>query len=258
MQYESEPGRHGSQDTLYSVGYPERIVPAETPAGIVALHLKRYEFALPLCAGASVLDLACGVGYGSARIAEVAAHVLGVDRDAGAIAYARAHYAGPNVEFASMDAQALDLADGSFDVVCSFETIEHLADPLAYLAEVARVLRPGGVYVVSTPKAHLTTSSPANLFHTIEWSREDFEALLRRHFTSVELYGQARILSRRHRLLVRLDVLGLRRRIPAPRATRAVVGSAPSAAVTAADVVISADAVPRATELVAVCRGPRP
>ena len=78
---------------------PERIVPDETEPGIVALHLKRYEFARPYCAGADVLDAGCGVGYGTAHLAEEARHVLGVDRSEEAIDYARGRYARANVEF---------------------------------------------------------------------------------------------------------------------------------------------------------------
>src|SRR5438552_18667808 len=92
---------------LSAVAYPERIVPDETSPGIVALHLKRYEFAAPRCRGADVLDAGCGVGYGSAFLGEVAARVVGVDRDEPAIAYARARYGRTNVEFRVADVLAL-------------------------------------------------------------------------------------------------------------------------------------------------------
>jgi len=69
--------------------HPERIVPDETEPGIVALHLKRYEFARPFCVGKDVLDAGCGVGYGTAYLAETARRVVGVDVDADAIEYAR-------------------------------------------------------------------------------------------------------------------------------------------------------------------------
>jgi SAM-dependent methyltransferase len=236
------------------MSHPERIVPDATSPGIVALHLKRYEFAASWCRDAEVLDAGCGVGYGTAFLGEVAAHVVGVDRDEPAIAYARARYARPNVEFRVGDVLALDFPDASFDAVCSFETIEHVQDAHAFVAETARVLRPGGTLLVSTPRADETTAAPANPFHRVELSRADFESLLRRSFEEVELYGQRRLQTRRHRLLQRADVLGLRKRLTFLRPASRLLGTAPMAEVTADGIVIERDGLDRATELVAVCR----
>jgi len=233
--------------------YPERIVPDETSPGIVALHLKRYEFARPWCGGRNVLDAGCGVGYGTAHLAEVAASVLGVDRDEGAISYARERYARPNVEFRVGNLLDLDAADGAFDVVCSFETIEHLDAVEAFLAEVVRVLRPNGVFLVSTPRVDETIRAPENPFHRVELSADDFEALLGGSFREVELYGQRRLQTARHRLMQRVDVLGLRRRLPRARELSRVLGTAPTAEVTSDGIVIERGGLDRATELVAVC-----
>lgn len=232
----------------------ERIVPDETEPGIVALHRKRYEFALPFCDGKVVLDLGCGVGYGTALLAEHARRVVGVDLDDDAISYARRRYAAPNVDFREDDALALGLPDGSFDVVCSFETIEHMSDRDAYLREVRRVLRPGGTFLVSTPRAARTRLEPENPFHAVELSQDDFAALLGRHFGEVELYGQRRLQTRRHRLLQRADVLGLRRRLAFLRPASRLLGTAPMAEVSSDGIVIERDGIERATELVAVCR----
>lgn len=239
------------------MSYPERIIPDDTETGVVALHLKRYVFALPYCEGKQVLDAACGAGYGTAALAAVAQRVVGIDASAEAIAYARERYETANVEFEQMDATRLRLADESLDVVCSFETIEHLQDRDAFLAEVVRVLRPGGTLLVSTPQARETTLQPANPHHHVEYSRQDFEELLRRFFTGVELFGQRRIQTRRHRLLQRLDVLGLRRRLVVLRRVSVLVGTAPTAEVTLDGVVIDRSGLDHATELVAVCTGPR-
>ena len=220
----------------------------------MALHLKRYEFAVPWCRDRAVLDAGCGVGYGTAHLAEVAASVVGVDRDEGAISYARERYSRPNVEFRVGDLLDLDLADGSFDVVCSFETIEHLDDVEGFLGEVDRVLRPEGVFLVSTPRVDETTASPENPFHRVELSPSDFEALLGRSFREVELYGQRRLQTARHRLMQRVDVLGLRRRLPGARRLSRALGTAPTAEVTSDGIIIEPGGLDRATELVAVCR----
>jgi SAM-dependent methyltransferase len=239
------------------LSHPERIVPDETEPGILALHLKRYRFAEPWCAGREVLDAACGAGYGSADLGRVARRVLGVDIDPEAVAYAASRYAAPNVEFAVMDLASLAVDDSSFDTVCAFEAIEHVPDRDAVLAELARVLRPEGVLVASTPRAELTTEQPENPFHAVEYAPADFERLLGRFFERVELYGQRRRQTRRHRLLQKLDVLGLRRRFRPPRAVVVAVGTRPTAELTLDDVVIEPGALDGASEIVAVCIGPR-
>lgn len=241
-----------------TLAYPERIIPDETERGVVALHLKRYEFALAWCEGKDVLDAACGVGYGSAHLARRARRVVGIDRSEGAIAYGRSRYAAENVSLVTGDVAQLPFEDDSFDVVCSFETIEHLAAPEAFLGETARVLRADGVLVASTPHVERTNLRPDNPFHEIELSRADFTQLLERHFMDVDLYGQRRVQTARHRLLQRADVLGLRRRVPALRRAARLTGTPATEETTLDDVEISRDALADATELVAICRRPLP
>ena len=204
-----------------------------------------------------MLDAGCGVGYGSAYLAEVASRVVGVDVSEEAIAYAQQRYRGPNVEFVVGDLTALEFDAASFDAVCSFETIEHVEDVERYLGQIARVLRPEGIFVVSTPRVDATTRAPDNPLHRVELSRDDFEAALRSRFEEVELYGQRRLQTTRHLLLQRVDVLGLRRRLPFLRRASRLVGTAPMADVTLDGITIARDGIERASELVAVCRRPR-
>jgi SAM-dependent methyltransferase len=239
------------------MAYPERIVPDETSSGILALHLARYAFAARWCSGRDVLDLGCGVGYGAAALGNEARSVIGGDVDEDAIAYAEERYARPNVHFRVLDAAALPFADDSFDVVCSFETIEHLPDRDASLSEIVRVLRPGGTYIVSTPRAERTVEHPSNPFHYVEYARGDFESMLRRFFAHVELFGQRRVQTARYRALRRLDVLGLRRRLPFLRWAAPLVGTRATMDVRPDDVVIERDGIDDATELVAVCTDAR-
>jgi SAM-dependent methyltransferase len=239
------------------LSHPERIVPDETEAGIVALHLKRYAFALPWCRDGEVLDLGCGVGYGTAFLAEQARRVVGGDVDEATIAYARGRYPRPNAEFVVFDATAVPFEDASFDSVCSFETIEHVHDPGALVREAARVLRPSGTFLVSTPRADTTTYAPDNPHHRIEFSRADFEGTLRTSFETVEVYGERRPQTRRYRALRRLDVLGLRRRSALLRRAAVLTGTPATEHVTLDDVVISREGVDGAKVLYAVCTRPR-
>jgi len=236
------------------VNQPERIVPDETEPGIVALHLKRYEFARPSCSGKDVLDAGCGVGYGTAFLATAARRAVGIDRSDEAIAYARRRYAVPNVEFLVGDLVALPAGEDSFDVVCAFEAIEHLADPERFVAEADRVLRSGGTLFVSTPCAEHTNDRPENPYHEREFAAADLEALLRTRFRVVELLGQRRRQTSRHRALQRLDVLGVRKRLPFLRSVgRAVTGTPAMADLSTADVEIATE-LEGASELIAVCR----
>src|SRR5512142_3417824 len=122
------------------------------PGEIWIGHWHRYHFAARWAAGRRVLDVACGEGYGSALLARSAARVTGVDVSQAAVAHARRTYAGlANLEFVQASCTRLPLADGSIDLAVSFETLEHIAEQAQFMDELARVLAPSGVLVLSCP-----------------------------------------------------------------------------------------------------------
>ncbi|XWX02880.1 class I SAM-dependent methyltransferase [Aggregatilineales bacterium SYSU G02658] len=238
--------------------FPERIVPGQVFESGYANHIKRYDFALSFVAGRSVLDVACGVGYGTAHLADGAAHVVGVDIDEGSVRYAQGHYMRPNAAFSQADAHALPFADHCFEVVVSFETIEHVPDVQQYLAEVKRVLHPEGVYLASTPAAKVSTRRPPNPHHVQEWSPADFEALLSAHFRAVEIYSQHELKQAAAAAIKSADRLNLRLLIPKPirlMIARAL-GLRTMYDVTVEHLAITPGIHPDATEIVAVCREP--
>lgn len=155
-------------------------------------HFHRYLFAAPYCRDRSVLDIACGEGYGCHVLAQVASSVVGVDIDAEAVRYAQDQYASSTLRFETGDATAIPLASGSVDVVTSFETIEHFADHERFLAEVARVLRPGGLVIISSPNRPIYSeeSNYNNPFHVRELDREEFRRALQSRFANVALFEQ--------------------------------------------------------------------
>jgi SAM-dependent methyltransferase len=155
-------------------------------------HVHRYVFARELVTGLTVLDAACGEGYGSAILAETAAEVSGVDLSGEAIAHAKARYHSSNLRFSEADCTSLPFGDDAFDCVISFETLEHLEQQEELLAEFRRVLRPGGFLLISTPDKAVYTDKLGNQneFHVSELYRDEFEALLARHFPAFCLWGQ--------------------------------------------------------------------
>ncbi len=120
---------------------------------IAEIHVRRYEFAAAFAAGRRVLDIASGLGYGSALLHERgrAAAVLGVEPDATAVSYASRRFGSPNVTFRTGIAEKIPLPDRSVDLVVSFETLEHVNDPDAMLTEIVRTLSPGGTAIISVP-----------------------------------------------------------------------------------------------------------
>ena len=246
--------------SLPPTDFDERIVPDETEKGIVSAHLKRYVFAGQFSRSKQVLDAACGVGYGTYYLASSAERVFGVDRSQEAISYAQKRYSHPRAVYMAMDASALTFDDQSFDVVCSFETIEHLTDAQAHLESVRRVLKKNGLYLVSTPYVRQTTNSPGNSFHVQEWSPGDFEKLLGGHFALVRLYGQKRRQTVLHRLLQKADVLNLRSKIRLPSLSRTlaqVVRTTPFQDMGLEDLEIVENNFKGALWTIGVCSGPK-
>jgi SAM-dependent methyltransferase len=159
-------------------------------------HLHRYLLAREFCRGVDVLDVASGEGYGAALLAQIARSVAGIEIASEAVAHATTSYARPNLRFLGGDARALPLQDEAFDVVVSFETIEHFAEQERFVAEVRRVLRPGGLFIVSTPDRdnYSPAEAPANPYHVRELTRDEFLVLLRGHFADVDILLQRPVL----------------------------------------------------------------
>ncbi len=156
-------------------------------------HWHRYAFALRFAAGKRVLDAACGEGYGSALLAHVADEVVGVDLDAKAVAHARVRYADVDrLVFEQSDAASLSFPERRFDLVVSFETLEHLHAQEQLVAGFARVLKDDGLLLISSPdkRTYSELAGFRNEFHVRELYREELLALLRPHFADVRLYGQ--------------------------------------------------------------------
>ena len=157
-------------------------------------HWHRYAFALAFARGRRVLDAACGEGYGSALLSTVAGSVLGVDIADEALAHARARYGTrANLRFEQGDATALDaLPAASFDLIVSFETLEHVQAQESMVAGFARLLAPGGLLLLSSPdkRTYSDLTGFRNEHHVRELYREELDALLAPHFPARRVYGQ--------------------------------------------------------------------
>ncbi|MFN2334207.1 MAG: class I SAM-dependent methyltransferase [Wenzhouxiangellaceae bacterium] len=169
----------------------ERFTP-ECVREIYYEHWHRYAWARQLVTGLDVLDCACGEGYGSRLLADSAHSVAGVDLDPASIAHARQRYAAETLSFHQANALELPFDDQRFDCVVSFETLEHLAAHDALLTEFRRVLKPGGFLLLSSPdrKTYSDETGYNNEFHVRELYRDEFEALLNRHFPNYAIFGQ--------------------------------------------------------------------
>ncbi len=170
----------------------ERYIPG-TRGEIWIEHWHRYHFARRWVGGRTVLDVACGEGYGTALLARAAAQATGVDLSPEAITHAKATYTAlANVRFECAPCTRLPLDDASVDVAVSFETVEHIAEQEAFVDELARVLRPDGLLILSSPNRleYRDKRGFENPFHVKELYREELAKLVAARFPHAAWYGQ--------------------------------------------------------------------
>lgn len=178
---------NSDQQSLAYTG--ERMVPGVADKNTFWEHVARYRFACGYVKGRDVVDIACGEGYGSAGLLLGGARsLIGIDVAEEAVKHAIKKY---RIDARIGSAEAIPLQNESADVVVSFETIEHVPDPQKFVSEAFRILRPGGLFIVSTPNATIYQERISeNPFHCSELSVTEFCDLLKKHSKSFSVYGQ--------------------------------------------------------------------
>ena len=211
----------------------ERILPADLKSsGEYYLYLKEkfmYQWcgrALPQ--GVFCLDVGCGEGYGTKILAETSseAKVVGLDISPGTIEKAKSKYKDDHCDFKVYDGKNIPAGDASVDAVVSLQVIEHIRNDRAFVAEVWRALKPGGLFILTTPNRQirlLPGMRPWNAFHVREYYSADLKDLLREIFSVVNIHGvtasediRAIEIARveRNARLAACDFLNLRRLLP--------------------------------------------
>ena len=182
-------------------------------------HLSRYKFCLNYVSDKTVLDLGSSRRDGPILLGALAKEVIAMDIQFFDIKYARDNFAKNNVKYLNADGVSLPFKTANFDVVICLEVIEHILDHDKLLTEIRRVLRPGGVSIISTPNKKMVKifGTQDNPLHVKEIECEEFKSLLDKYFNKVEFHGQTRgkaVVGKMyalHLLLRRIDILNLRR-----------------------------------------------
>lgn len=169
----------------------ERFVPG-MEGNIELEHNHRYLFALKFSKGKTILDIACGEGYGSALLSSSAKKVIGIDISKETIDHAKNKYKSENLSFMVGDINLIPLKDNSVDLVVSFETIEHLDFHEKLILEIKRVLVPDGILIISSPDKinYSEKRNYVNLFHKLELTEEGFKNIIHKNFKNHSFFGQ--------------------------------------------------------------------
>lgn len=216
-------------------------------------HEAAYAWAARFCRGAIVIDAGAGEAYGADLLAGTADRVVALDYDAAAVRHAAATY--PRLRVARANLDRLPLADGAVEVLVCLQVVEHLWDQPGFLRECARVLRPAGTLIVSTPNR--LTFPPGNPFHSRELAPAELTDLLAAEFDVTRLRGVRH--GRRLRRLDRRYGAGLvGAQLAGPVATWHPRLRLDVAAVRADDFVVAGDHLERSLDLLALAvRRPR-
>ena len=152
---------------------------------------KAYEYAATHVSGKQVLDYGVGSGFGTLLLSQHASRVVGVDVFPKTIAFCKKFHRKPNTKFIRIrDSYTTPFPDNHFDVVTSFQVIEHVKDVERYLCELRRVLKPGGTIIITTPNKGyrlLPFQKPWNGEHIREYSNHGLQKEMRKVFPSVNI-----------------------------------------------------------------------
>ena len=170
---------------------------------ILLTHLKSYALTEEFTRDKTVLDLGCGEGYGSQVMARWAREIVACDVSEESIQFAKRKYPHSNIEFVFMESSdnlPQNLTANPFDAVVSFQVIEHIHDDNAFIRQVAGLLKPEGIFFLTTPNASvrlLPFQNPWNQFHIREYNFCQLKKLLTPYFDEVQIFG----MGASHRLL---------------------------------------------------------
>ncbi|MBC7396388.1 MAG: class I SAM-dependent methyltransferase, partial [Bdellovibrionales bacterium] len=196
--------------------YPDDSVPLDQNSHFILDHLSRYQWSQQLVKGARVLDCACGKGYGSYLVSLCAKEVIRADLNDESLAIARTQFKRSNLTFEKVDVLKLTdtFALAEFDVVIAFEIIEHIPveTTALFLSQISKILKPGGVLLLSTPNHDVVTKSKVQVpdFHINNFKPTELRAALSPSFREVTLIGQFRLRSFFNHLLFSADFFNVR------------------------------------------------
>lgn len=184
-----------SNSFIYKTG--ERIIPGSVSLDVLSVHYARYFFASKFCKDKIVLNVASGSGYGSEVLINQAKDIFNIDISRNLIFFGNEKYGRYNNHFLIMDAQNMDFPNNFFDIIVSFETLEHLPYSKAFLKECSRVLKTNGLLIISTPNKLVNSPKsmkPYNHYHFRELGFNEWKNEIAKNFKIKEIYGQEKIL----------------------------------------------------------------
>ena len=208
MQPTSAPYRSWTEDSVFP----------SIHAPFFLDHVTRYYHARNFIKPTdSVLDVACGKGYGSAILASAAKTVVGIDLNETSLDLARRHFIQPNLTFQNQDVMKADQLGQRFDVITAYEIIEHLdaKDTDQFLAALKNSLKPGGKLLLSTPNHEVVLKAGVEVpeFHINNLTSGELSKKLRGHFPDVRIYGQYRRKGGLRDLIFHLDYFSWRHQL---------------------------------------------
>lgn len=229
-------------------------------------HLASYIFSLAyINKKKSVLDLGCSDGYGSFFIAEKTKKTIGVDNNENAITEAQKKYNSPELTFMVGDALSL-LWENEFDLVVSFQVVEHIQDVNLYFQNVKKVLKKNGIFILSTPNRLLRLNKgqkPWNKYHVHEYEKKELKKILKRYFSKLTIFGlqaeteiykkEIKRLSLR-RLIARFDLFNLYEKLPRNLADSFLNKKERKYNINPDNFWVSKDKINSSLDLIAVCR----